>query len=358
MNKLRIGVVFGGRSAEHEVSLISAYNVMKELDRTKYEIFPIGVTKDGVIEYFESEAILNFESPKTVKLDNSGQKIYFASGGFFSPAENKTFELDAVFPILHGTYGEDGAMQGLLEIMNLPYVGAGILGSAVGMDKDAMKKILKEAGVPIGKFQTVARGEKIDYASVESALGLPVFVKPANAGSSVGISKARNEEELNEAISEAFRFDNKILIEEEIVGAEIEVSVLGNEKPEASLPGKVIPRHEFYSYEAKYLDENGADFEIPAKLNEDEIFHIQKVAIQAYCALSAEGMARVDGFLAQDGRFIINEINTIPGFTKISMYPKLWEVSGLSYSRLLDKLIDLALDRAEKRRQVLTNFVG
>ena len=357
MDKIKIGVVFGGRSAEHEISLISAYNVMKALDQTKYEIFPIGITEEGDFEYFENEPILDFDSPKTVKLNSNGQIIYFTTGGFFNSAKNETVKLDLVFPVLHGTYGEDGTMQGLLEMMDLPYVGAGVLGSAVGMDKDVMKKLLKEAGVKIGKFMTVIRGENIDYASIESTLGLPVFVKPANAGSSVGISKVQNEEELNKAVAEAFKFDNKIIIEETIVGAEIEISVLGNEKPEASLPGKVIPHHEFYSYEAKYLDENGADFEIPAKLNEQEISHIQEVAVLAYKALNTEGMARVDGFLTEDGRFIINEINTIPGFTKISMYPKLWEASGLPYSKLLDKLVDLTLDRAKKRKQILTNFL-
>ncbi|MFA6963109.1 MAG: D-alanine--D-alanine ligase family protein [Patescibacteria group bacterium] len=356
MEKIRIGVLFGGRSAEHEISLISGYNVMKALDHTKYDIFPIGISKTGEFYHFANDAILNIESPTTVTLATGGEEIFFSVGGFYNPKAQAKTTLDVVFPVLHGTYGEDGTIQGMLEIMDLPYVGTGVLGSAVGMDKDIMKKILRDAGITIGKFLTVTSASEITFEKATEALGLPLFVKPANAGSSVGISKVHDESEYMTALEEAFKFDNKVLVEETIVGQEIEVSVMGNEKPEASLPGKVTPTHEFYDYDAKYLDENGATFEIPAKLSDQEIANVQEVAIKAYKALSAEGMSRVDGFLTPEGKFMIIEINTIPGFTKISMYPKLWEVSGLPYSQLLDKLVKLAIDRAEKRNEILTNY--
>jgi len=356
MAKLKIGVLFGGRSAEHEISLISAKNVMNALDKEKYEVFPIGITKNGEFKFYTNEAIQNYDSPKTVKLSGEGEEIFFTLHGFYSPKSGQKTELDVTFPVLHGTYGEDGTMQGLLEIMDLPYVGPGVLGSAVGMDKDVMKKLLRDADISIGKFITVSKEDEISFGQASAELGLPIFIKPANAGSSVGISKIKNGEEFDKAIKEAFRFDQKVLLEEAIVGDEIEVSILGNEEPQASLPGKVIPNHDFYSYEAKYLDENGATFEIPAKLSNEEIAHIQEVAIDAYTALNAEGLSRVDGFLTKDRKFIINEINTIPGFTKISMYPKLWEVSGLLYPQLLDKLIDLAINRATKRKAIMTNY--
>jgi D-alanine-D-alanine ligase len=262
--------------------------------------------------------------------------------------------VDVVFPVLHGPFGEDGTVQGLLKLANLPFVGAGVLGSAVGMDKDVMKRLLRDAEIPIGKFLVFQRGDTLSYGKIKKQLGLPLFVKPANLGSSVGISKVGKKREFRAAIDEAFRYDNKIIIEEFIAGREIECSVLGNDEPIASLPGEIIVRHDFYSYDAKYIDDQGARLEIPAKLSGSVIQKIRKIAVRVYKALCCEGMARVDFFVQANGRVLVNEINTIPGFTKISMYPKMWEASGLSYPRLIDRLIRLALKRAHCERRLRT----
>jgi D-alanine-D-alanine ligase len=256
-----------------------------------------------------------------------------------------------VFPILHGPFGEDGTVQGLLKLADLPFVGAGVLGSAVGMDKDVMKRLLRDAGIPIGKFLAYRRADKIRFAQVKKVLGLPLFVKPANLGSSVGISKVSKPGEFAAAVKEAFRYDNKIVIEEFIRGREVECSVLGNDRPIASLPGEIIVNRDFYSYDAKYLDAQAARLEIPAKLPRAVIRKVRAIALRTYEVLGCEGMGRVDFFVAADGAVLVNEINTIPGFTKISMYPKMWQASGISYPKLIDRLIQLALarHRAEKR---------
>jgi D-alanine-D-alanine ligase len=259
--------------------------------------------------------------------------------------------IDVVFPILHGPFGEDGTVQGLLKLADLPFVGAGVLGSAVGMDKDVMKRLLRDAGIPIGKFLAYRRADKIRFAQVKKVLGLPLFVKPANLGSSVGISKVSKPGEFAAAVKEAFRYDNKIVIEEFIRGREVECSVLGNDRPIASLPGEIIVNRDFYSYDAKYLDAQAARLEIPAKLPRAVIRKVRAIALRTYEVLGCEGMGRVDFFVAADGAVLVNEINTIPGFTKISMYPKMWQASGISYPKLIDRLIQLALarHRAEKR---------
>jgi len=362
--KLRVGVLFGGKSAEHEISLLSAKNIVEAMDKEKYEVVLIGINKSG--EWFLhadlANCLLNADNAKLIQLTKAqenvtlvakekGNPLVNLSGGCSSEAP-----LDVIFPVLHGTYGEDGTMQGLLKLANIPFVGAGVLASAVGMDKDVMKRLLRDAGIPIAKFLTVHSHEKhlIDFEKITETVGLPFFVKPANLGSSVGISKVKNKAEFEEKIDFAFQFDHKVLIEENVTGREIECSVLGNENPIASLPGEVIPQHEFYSYEAKYLDENGALFEIPAKLVEKEVREIQALVIRAYQVLCCEGMARVDVFLTPDGRVILNEINTIPGFTRISMYPKMWESSGLSYQNLIDRLIALALQKYEKEQKLKT----
>jgi D-alanine-D-alanine ligase len=266
--------------------------------------------------------------------------------------------VDVVFPILHGTFGEDGTVQGLLKLAGIPFVGAGVLGSAVGMDKDVMKRLLRDAGIPIADFIVYIRSQhkKIDFAAVKSRLGMPVFVKPANLGSSVGVSKADGETDFGIAVGDAFKYDNKIIIEETIAGREIECSVLGNDEPIASLPGEVIAERGFYSYEAKYIDDTGAELRIPVDLPENTVKQIQTTAVKAYQALCCEGMARVDLFLKDDNEIVINEINTIPGFTNISMYPKLWEVSGIPYSELIDRLIQLAIDRFESEKRLETSF--
>jgi D-alanine-D-alanine ligase len=266
--------------------------------------------------------------------------------------------VDVVFPILHGTYGEDGTIQGLLKLAGIPFVGASVLGSAVGMDKDVMKRLLKEDGILIADFLVFNRmfQEEINFENIKNQLGLPFFVKPANLGSSVGVSKVNDEVQFKKAINEAFKYDNKIIIEENINGREIECSVLGNNDPIASLPGEVLPSHEFYSYEAKYIDENGAALKIPAQLPKKIVNNVQALAIKSYKALCCEGMARVDLFLNDDNEIIINEINTIPGFTNISMYPKLWEASGISNAELIDRLIQLAIERYESEKRLETSF--
>ncbi|MDP6038110.1 MAG: D-alanine--D-alanine ligase family protein, partial [Candidatus Latescibacteria bacterium] len=266
--------------------------------------------------------------------------------------------VDVVFPVLHGPMGEDGTVQGLLRLADVPYVGPNVLGSAVAMDKDVMKRLLRDAGIPNAAWRTVHQFEasEVDLDGVIAELGLPLFVKPANLGSSVGISKAHDLSELGPALEEAFRYDNKVLIEAFVDGREIEISVLGNEDPIASLPGEVLPQHEFYSYEAKYLDEKGAVLQIPADLPNEVVKRVQDLAVRTFQVLCCEGMARADFFLQADGALMVNEINTIPGFTPISMYPKLWAASGISNTELVDRLIQLAIDRYEREQQLKTSF--
>jgi D-alanine-D-alanine ligase len=363
LKKIRVGIIFGGKSAEHEVSLQSAKNVLAALDKEKYEAVLIGIDKSGKWYLNEdSKALLNENNPKLIQLNPSDQELALVpgsdSGQLINVSDQSSLgQIDVIFPVLHGTYGEDGTVQGLLKLANIPFVGAGVLGSAVGMDKDVMKRLLKSDDIPIADFVTFGYGnrEAIDYDEVTGKLGLPVFIKPANMGSSVGISKVRNREEFEAAVDNAFQYDTKIIIEENIKGREIECSVLGNAKPVASLPGEVLPQADFYSYEAKYIDEKGAVLEIPARLTELEIKRIQECAVLTYKSLCCEGMARVDLFLKDDGGIVVNEINTIPGFTRISMYPKLWEVSGLPYSKLIDRLIELAVERFEREQALKTN---
>lgn len=364
--KIRLGILFGGKSAEHEVSLISAKNVIEALDKEKYDVFLIGIDKTGEWKLRDGYSyLMNADNPKLVELHEAKENIALV------PKQNRkelvscsnnqlqeSLQLDVIFPVLHGTYGEDGTVQGLLKLANIPFVGAGVLSSAIGMDKDVMKRLLRDAKIPVARFITLHAYERsqVSFESVIEQVGLPFFVKPANSGSSVGISKVKTQEEFNRCLDEAFLYDRKILIEEFVEGREIECSVLGNDHPIASLLGEVIPQHEFYSYEAKYLDEEGALFEIPVCLPQDLTAKIQQMAIQTYRALCCEGMARVDFFLKKDGDVFVNEINTIPGFTKISMYPKLWVASGLSYSALLDKLIDLAIERHRLESGLKTTF--
>ncbi len=360
--KLRLGILCGGRSAEHEISLISAKSVIDALDKDKYDIFLIGIDKSGAWHLRDhTSCLMHAHDPKLIHLHGEKQQIALLPRdqgkeivGYQGNQLNTKITLDVIFPILHGTYGEDGTVQGLLKLANIPFVGAGVLGSAVGMDKDVMKRLLRDAQLPIAKFLTLRSHEILAFQEVVEQLGLPFFIKPANLGSSVGISKVKSEQDYLTALQHAFTFDRKVVIEEYIMGREIECSVLGNEHPLASLPGEVIPQHEFYSYEAKYLDEEGAAFNIPVILPSELVEKIQHTAIQAYQTLCCEGMARVDFFLKENGEVLINEINTIPGFTKISMYPKLWQVSGIPYSELLDRLIQLALDRFDKEKALKT----
>lgn len=354
MKKTKVGVIFGGKSAEHEVSLQSAKNIVDAIDREQFEVVLIGIDKEGHWHVYDEEDYLaNAEDPKKIALNNPKEPIVISLGDL-SSEENVLTTLDVLFPIVHGTLGEDGSLQGMLQLLDLPYVGPDVLSSAVCMDKDIAKKLLELAGVRVAKSVTVTREDKEDlkYEEVVEQLGKTMFIKPANQGSSVGVSKVTNEEEFFAGIEDAFLYDHKLVIEEAIVGRELEVSVLGNEKPIASVPGEILPQTDFYSYESKYIDENGAELKIPADVPEKLAEALQEEAIKAYQALQCEGLARVDFFVTSDERIYVNELNTLPGFTKISMYPKLWEISGIPYTELISRLIHFALDRHEKNKKL------
>ena len=360
--KLRVGILFGGKSAEHEVSLQSAKNVYEAIDREKYEPVLIGIDKSGRWLLNDgSRFLLNADDPKYIRLNPSSDAVVLipqSGGSITNLSDSKSNRaIDVVFPILHGPFGEDGTVQGLLKLADIPFVGAGVLASAVGMDKDVMKRLLRDAGLPIGKFLILRADEKVPaYEEICSALGSPIFIKPANMGSSVGVNKVHNKDEYLPALKYAFEFDTKVVIEEFIPGREIECSVLGgNREVVASVPGEVKPSHEFYSYDAKYIDENGATLIIPADVSADTSVRVRELAINVFKTLCCEGLARVDFFLKEDGAIFVNEINTMPGFTKISMYPKLWEASGLSYTDLIDRLIELALLRFENEKKLRTS---
>jgi D-alanine-D-alanine ligase len=390
MKKLRVGVLFGGRSGEHEVSLLSAASVLNAIDKDKYEVVPIGITKDGRwLTAGAAERLLQGKPPEEARHLRAGDPeatpgaavlargeavvvppepvhrkdgmVPFQTDTPTRRASDRAINVDVIFPVLHGTFGEDGTIQGLLELADLPYVGAGVLGSAAGMDKDIMKALFRAAGLPIVKHVTFLRGEWESGAKkvkklIESKLKYPVFVKPANLGSSVGITKAHNGKELPGCIEEAAKFDRKIIVEEGVGGKkhkarEIECSVLGNDNAKASVPGEIVPGKEFYDYTAKYLDE-GSQLIIPAKLSKAETKKVQQLAVAAFKAVDCSGLARVDFLMDPKTRKIyLNEINTMPGFTSISMYPKLWAATGVGYADLIDRLIQLGLERhAEKMR--------
>ena len=381
MKKLRIGIIYGGRSGEHEVSLASAAAVFRNLDPSRYEAVPILVTKEGrwsvpseppaleaaadAIAASRTKAIAATSREAHLVAHPGGDTLITidrSAGSDVSTAAVSGLALDVVFPVLHGPYGEDGTVQGLLELANVPYVGCGVLGSAVGMDKAVMKLLFAARDLPICDYEVVLtrdwrRDERAVLTRVTSRLGFPLFVKPANLGSSVGISKAKHAIELRAAIDLAAEFDRKIVVEAAVPAArEIECAVLGNDEPEASVPGEIIPSREFYDYEAKYLDE-GSRSVIPAQLNQEQAADVRRLSIEAFKAIDGAGMARVDFLLASDsGVLYLNELNTIPGFTTISMYAKLWEASGLTYSALLDRLIDLAIERHRDKQQLRTSM--
>lgn len=350
--KIEVAILFGGRSAEHEVSLQSAINVINAIDKNKYEPVLIGIDRKGTWYLDEhSLPLLRAESSGLIELNKSNDEIMLASSdgqAQLVSLSNKTpaGQIDVIFPVLHGPYGEDGSVQGLARLANVPCVGAGILGSAIGMDKDVAKRLLRAEGIPVANFVVVRRhaDDASAIAAIETELGYPVFVKPANMGSSVGISKAGNRAELQSALHTAFAYDVKVIVEETIAGREIECAVLGNENPRCSVPGEIITQDEFYSYTAKYVDENATALAIPAEVDPATAKQLQSIALRAFTTLEASGMARVDMFLTKDQKIYVNEINTIPGFTKISMYPKLWEASGISYTELIDQLIALAME--------------
>ena len=390
--KLRVGVLFGGRSGEHEVSLLSAASILKAIDRGKFDVTPIGITKEGrwlaagdargLLEGDRSAAARRLragdpEATPGAKLlhegiptllvpepadPQAGERAAAASAALARESRLSGHSLDVVFPVLHGTFGEDGTIQGLFELAGIAYVGSGVLGSSAGMDKDVMKRLFAQAGLPIVKHVTLLRGEwekspRKSIARVEAALDSPVFVKPANLGSSVGISKAHDRKELPAALNLAATYDRKLIVEQGVGGGksrarELEVGVLGNDDPKASVVGEIVPGKEFYDYEAKYLSEGSVPV-IPAKLTRAEAKQIREMAVAAFRACDLAGLARVDFLMEPQGkrRIFLNEVNTLPGFTRISMYPKLWEATGIGYTELITRLIELALERqAEKNR--------
>ncbi|HSW97712.1 MAG TPA: D-alanine--D-alanine ligase [Candidatus Saccharimonadales bacterium] len=359
MKKIKVVILFGGKSAEHEVSVNSAKNIYTAIDKNKYEVSVIGIDKKGQWHLSSGEQLMRLTSSFTNSPENSEVSFITKTSSNYlieTHTQNDLGSIDVIFPILHGPYGEDGSLQGFLKLLNVPFVGSGVLGSAVGMDKDISKRLLRDAGLPVGKFLAFTDKKQIHFEIVTKKLGLPLFIKPANLGSSIGVSKVKNEKEFQKAIETAFSYDTKILIEEFISGVEVECSVMGNENPAASIPGEITATHDFYSYEAKYLDENGAILKIPANLDPEKIHEVQKLAIKTFQTLCLEGMARVDFFYTPNKKFYINEVNTIPGFTNISMYPKLWKESGISNTELIDRLITLALEKYKKEKELLTSL--
>lgn len=358
--KLRVGILFGGQSGEHEVSLTSAKGIINAIDKNKYEVVPIGITKSGQwlaggdIHQRLLDAAAGHPALNGAVSEGDAEKS-------LALPISETGPLDVIFPVLHGPFGEDGTVQGFLELAGVPYVGAGVAASAVGMDKAICKDVFKARGLPIvGQVTFLRRRWQSEPDSVlaecEATLKYPMFVKPANLGSSVGIHKAKNRDDLRAGINDAARYDRKLIVEQGIEAREIEVSVLGNDEPIASVPGEIIPSREFYSYAAKYID-NSSDLIIPAPLNQAQTEAIQQMAVDAFRALDCAGLARCDFLVEKEsGQIFLNEVNTMPGFTPISMYPKLWEASGLSYSELIDRLIGLAIERFEDKQQSRTDF--
>jgi D-alanine-D-alanine ligase len=358
--RLRVGVLFGGRSGEHEVSLASAASVIRALDPEKYDVVPIGITKDG-------RWLVGTGAQKLLPdVLRNGERVFLPpdpTAATIVPVEQgggrPSIAVDVIFPVLHGTFGEDGTIQGFLELAGLPYVGPGVLASAVGMDKDVQKRLFEQAGLPVAPYLAIRRSDWEKEPAAVAALikkkfRFPVFVKPAALGSSVGMSRVKTPKELAAALNLAAEFGMKILVEKNVTGREIEVAVLGNDEVKASIPGEIVPHREFYDYTAKYL-EQGTRLVIPAPLTNKQVKQFQDLAVRAFHAIDGAGMARCDFFLEKKtGKIFVNELNTIPGFTSISMYPKLWEASGLSYSQLIDRLIELAL--AVHREKARTKY--
>ena len=356
MKKLRVAVIFGGKSGEHEVSIASAASIFKHLDPSRYEAVPIKIEKDG-------RWMLTGDIPKAISAAEVHRQTATTALQPIDPTTTLTGgQIDVVFPVLHGPFGEDGTVQGLLELANTPYVGAGVLGSAVGMDKAVMKTLFRDRGLPVGPYLVIFRHEWARDAAglatrVERELTFPVFVKPANLGSSIGISKAKTAAQFVDAMALALQYDRKIVVEAAVPNArEIECAVLGNDEPQASIPGEIIPLREFYDYEAKYLDENGSRLEIPAALSDAATAEIRRLSIEAFRACELSGLARVDFLVNREtGETFLNEVNTLPGFTTISMYPKLWEASGLPYPELIERLLTVAMERHQEKQLLRTS---
>jgi len=361
--KKMVAIIFGGRSSEHEVSIRSAKNVAHALDKNKYNLLLVGISKQGSWYRFDNLEVFDHVVQITDKsLPAQADPVALISEGgmpfFFSLKNYSKTPVDCAFPVLHGTFGEDGTIQGLFKMMNLPFVGCGVWSSAAGMDKEVMKRLLAFDDIKNAKYALVTPQNKIPYRDLVANLGTPFFIKPANAGSSVGVHKIKSEDDFEKGLKDAFKYDSKVLAEEFIQGREIECSVMGlNASPSASLPGEVIAHHEFYSYEAKYLDDNGAAIVIPAKLTPQEIEKVQYIALKTYKAMGCDGLTRVDFFLKQNGDLYVNEINTLPGFTKISMYPKMWESSGISYTDLVTKLIEFSFEKYTEEQKLMFTYL-
>jgi len=353
--KIRVAVLFGGKSVEHKVSLRSAKNIIDHIDRKKFDLVLIGIDQQGSWYFLEDYS--------TVITDGKPLGLYLSQkiDPFFVTADNRSIgPIDVVFPILHGNDGEDGSIQGLLRTINIPFVGSGVLGSSVAFDKLCSKKLLEEANIPTAKYTTISieEKEKINFEDIKKLLELPFFIKPVASGSSVGVFKVRDRQSFDFAVSDAFQYDNILLIEEFIEGREIECAVKGNNQIEASLPGEivVVGNHDFYSFDAKYVDDTGAQLYMPADLPEDIKQKVQNLAIRAYKALYCEDYSRVDMFLKRNGEIIINEVNTIPGFTHISMFPKLWTLTGMTYSQLITQLISFAIERHKQAIRIKREY--
>jgi len=359
MQKKNVGIIFGGKSTEHEVSLQSAKNIVDAINKDKFNVTLIGIDKNGIWHLNEStHFLLNSDNPSLISLHQSGRNIAFIPGKneeqIIEFQEKTLSQLDVIFPIVHGTLGEDGSLQGLLKMVNLPFVGSQVLSSAMCMDKDITKRLLRDAGLNITPFIKLAKKNRknISFEIASSQLGCPLFVKPANQGSSVGVNKVTSPEEFEAALEMAFTYDNKVLIEQGIDGREIECAVIGNDEPSASVCGEIELEDSFYSYDTKYINDKGATVTIPANIPDEISEKIREISIKAYEVLECTGLARVDVFLTKNGEIFINEINTLPGFTNISMFPKLWEVSGLNYSDLITRLIELAIEHHENDAQL------
>lgn len=359
--KLVLGILFGGKSCEHEVSVVSAQNIVGNLSRDNYLIYLIGINKDGRMYCFEDiDSFVDADKFVIEDYKLSGEEVCILPNGqrdLFSLEKNDVKEkLDCVFPVLHGPFGEDGTIQGVLKSAMIPFVGSGILGSCIGMDKVVFKSVLRDYGLPVVDYMAFEKEETIEYNLIEDRLGFPCFIKPANMGSSVGVAKANNVNELKEVCDNAFSFDNKILIEKFVDGREIECAVLGNESLEASVCDEIVMTSEFYSYESKYINKSASSCVIPASLDQNIIEEMQLMAKKAYKAIGALGLSRVDFFFTKEGEIFINEINTMPGFTEISMYPKLFDYQGLKYASLIDRLIKLAMQSSERRGSLNTSY--
>ncbi|RYZ70305.1 MAG: D-alanine--D-alanine ligase [Proteobacteria bacterium] len=361
--KKTVALIFGGRSSEHEVSLRSAKNVANALDKNKFDLLLVGISKEGSWYRFDGPEVFEHAVRLTDKAlpANADPVALISDAGkplFFSLKKQTKTAVDCAFPIMHGTFGEDGTIQGLFKMMNLPFVGCGVWSSAAGMDKEVMKRLLTFEGINNAKYALLTPQNKMSYDDVSKKLGTPFFIKPANAGSSVGVHKIKSKEDFETGLKDAFIYDSKVLAEEFVQGRELECSVMGLSatSAQASLPGEVIAHHEFYSYEAKYLDEKGASTVIPAELTPDEVAKIQKAAIQTYKVMGCDGLTRVDFFLKKNGDLYVNEINTMPGFTKISMYPKMWEATGVSYSDLVSKLISFAFEKHAEEEKLMFSY--